>query len=925
MGISKQDFSSIKWVLSEHGEFPSTYSDSACRIISDKYFKKGEQSWFDVVKRVADTIAQSGWDQKYFDDKGEMEVFARDLGWGMLNQEFSFNSPVYFNVGIEDKPQCSACFIQSVDDTMESILDLAKKEGMLFKHGSGTGTNLSPLRAKGSPLSKGGESSGPLEFMKMYDAAAGVIKSGGKNRRSAKMVILNHDHPDIGEFIRCKADEEQLVKDGMPLERAWFQNGNNTVRVTDQFMRNATSGGDDRSPDRDKLEAMAQAAWECGDPGIQFADTINEDMPNGLECNSSNPCGEYMFIDDSACNLASINLVKCPLLSEGFETTVHLLIKAMDIIVEMSSYPSQEIEANSHKYRPLGLGYTNLGTYLMNYGAPYGGEAALDRTAHITRRMRWFAEDASRQLAERFHPYPGGSLRNAQLTLLAPTGTISFAMDCQSTGIEPVFAEESHKKLEGGGTIVSVPECIRDAEDRGVLGAIKVALSTDKDRVVTPYEHLEMMAAAQPNLSGAISKTINMPNDCTVQDVFDVYVKAWELGLKGVAVFRDGCKSFQPMTTKPKAEEIVFKNGSTMKVLPGEGEPWIGNSKFMYTDLDAHEATVKDLMKGIWPTSKGIRERATGKSNWEIDNTAAEEAVFAKSPVYEALKPSERTAEKPNVDTWVLTKNGEVIKTASTETGIIYKNGIGLFEEIPAEKPIVSPQLIAKESWDPMFRLGFMSVMNDLSGDVWREVNGGPDLVTPKTDPELDKAVKVILDLTKDRKDVYEEAGGPKPNKLPETRPSITHKVSIAGISTYITFGLYPDGSVGEVFVSMSKAGSSVRGWADSWATLLSIAIQNGVPLERLTKKFRGTKFEPAGFTGREDVRHVDSVVDCVVKLLDLHGNAGSAPADAHSERGGSDKVIGGQVYCPECGTQMSQSGTCHTCPSCGETSGGCS
>jgi ribonucleoside-diphosphate reductase alpha chain len=743
--IHKSDFPEIKWVVNgTFGEFPSFYSDNACRIISDKYFKAGESSWWEVVRRVAVTIAQSGEDQGYFSDHGETVVFARQLADGMLHQRFAFNSPVYFNVGIEDKPQCSACFIQGVEDNMESILDLARKEGMLFKHGSGTGTNLSKIRPKGSSLSKGGHASGPVDFMRMYDAGAGVIKSGGVHRRAAKMVILAAEHPDAEEFIWCKAKEEKRIKADVAsgasyedaLARAQFQNGNNSVRVTNHFMHLALE--EPYSYEAYLLEQMAKAAWECGDPGIQFDTTININMPRGLHSRATNPCSEFVFIDDSACNLASINLLKCDPYSDQFKADVRLLITAMDIIVEMSSYPSENIERNSHKYRPLGLGYTNLGAYLMGRGIAYGDDEAFDVTANVTERMSLIALGMSEELGAKFGNYPGGECRNAQLTLLAPTGTISFAMDCESTGIEPVFAEEYQKQLVGGGTVVAVPKCVENADPH----VVKVALSSDPEKVVTPEEHLRMMAAAQPYLSGAISKTINMPHDCTWEDIRDIYVRAWELGLKCVAVFRDGCKAHQPMTT--------------------------------------------------------------GKAN----------------PL-------------PEID-----------------------GDLGIFKE-------------------------------------------------------------------------YRRA------RLPVTRDSVTHKFSIGGTEGYLTVGLYKDGSPGELFINVSKAGSAVRGWADCWSILFSMALQYGIPLEKLVTKFRGSRFEPEGFTGGEDIKSATSIVDYAVQWLDQKfpgvENAHNASWDTaaglanvlQGDDASGDYLRSGRP-CPDCGTTMRRTGTCETCPACG-WNGGCS
>lgn len=758
MTITKADFPGIKWVLNEWGEFPSSYSDNSCHIISTRYFnEKDEKSMMNLVARVVNTITAKGLETGHLRDVSHATSFAVRLGGILLYQKASFNSPVWFNVGVEAEPQCSACFIQSVEDTMDGILDLVKKEGMLFKYGSGTGTNFSTLRPANSPLSKGGVASGVPEFMKLLDSGAGVIKSGGKTRRAAKMAILNYDHGDIDEFIWLKAKEERiirsLVENGMAhkeaLARAQYQNANNTVRVSDEFMEKAGKTG---TPEHELFYQMAQAAWESGDPGIQFDDTINRAMPAiGQRCNSSNPCGEYMFINESACNLASVNLMKVnPSIDRvEFARVVRTMILAMDIIVDLSSYPTEKIRENSVKYRPLGLGYTNLAAFLMTQGIAYGSAEAVEMTKKISSNMLFWAEYASKDLAEQFGGFPlqGGrksDKRNAQLTLIAPTGTISFAMDAESTGIEPVLAESQVKELVEGGTIEIVPECVGNAPHKG---AIKVALSDDPDKVVTPHEHLRMMEATQPYMSGAISKTINMPEEATVEDVMEVYYEAWKMGLKGLAIYRNNSKTYQPLRRK---EELLTDDMKT----------------------------------------------------------------------------------------------------------------------------------------DGAFAAGAMQTMYEINSR----------------------------------------------RTMPTTRKSLTHKFSVAGVEGYLTTGLYEDGTPGELFVSISKEGSTLGGIMDAWATAVSIALQYGAPLGKVVEKYRGVRFEPAGFTGNPDLPQASSVVDYIAGWLeqeflapkegepgDLHGPGEPVP-DVRA--GQSTSVHSGQT-CPECGSLTAQTGSCHTCPSCG-WGGGC-
>jgi len=760
--IYKEDFPDIKWVLNEHGAFPSTYSDNACNIIKKHYFAKGEESFFDVVKRVASMIAESGYRGGYFPDAAVTTAFAKRLGGYMLRQQAAFNSPVYYNVGVTDKPQCSACFIQSVEDTMESILDLAKKEGMLFKYGSGTGTNLSALRHKGALLSCGGEASGPVAFMRLYDAGAGVVKSGGRTRRAAKMVLLDHNHPDVEEFIWCKAIEDRvarkLIADGMDeteaYDRVRFQNGNNSVRVSDEFMRAATSEYNDlvaASPHSWQLDMMAQAAWECGDPGIQFIDEVQTGLPVEVpgKINASNPCSEYLFLDDSACNLASINIQMLdPMLQPArFQQCIETFITAMDIIVDMSGYPTPEIEANSKKYRPLGLGLTGVGAYLMTKGLAYGGDRAFQELKTIARDLWDYAYAASEKLAEQLGSPWGGEVRNAQLTLMAPTGTISFMLDAESTGIEPVVAESTVKYLSDGTTMEIIPACVKYASQKWGDHVVKTALGHNP---VDVEGHLNMMAAMQPYLSGGISKTINMPSDCTWEDVRDVYVKAWEMGLKSIAIYRDESKANQPVKVK--------------RALPA------GAALENVLDGDLRMTTLPVNVEG----------------------------------------------------------NGRV--------------------------------------------------------------------------------------------------------KLPDTRDSITHKFTVGGIEGYLTVGLYAEGYPGEIFLNISKEGSTIGGMADAWATAFSMGLQYGVPLEKLVRKFKGSSFSPAGFTGSDEIRAATSIVDYIASWLEVRF-LGPDDIDIDDEESDTDMDFAGEYdegagtfsgnVCPECGKFTVRTGSCTTCPHCG-WNGGC-
>ncbi len=654
-------------------EFPSTWSMTATNVVVSKYFSgkmtapTREKSLKELITRVAKTITGWGKQSEYFATPEDAEAFEAELTALLVNQKLSFNSPVWFNCGIEAKPQCSACFINSVEDTMQSILNLAVTEGMLFKYGSGTGSNLSPLRSSKESLTSGGKASGPVSFMKGFDAFAGVIKSGGKTRRAAKMVILNIDHPDIEEFIKCKAKEEKkawaLIDAGYDgsfggeaYESVFFQNSNNSVRVTDDFMRAVI---DDKTwqtrskngkvmetfKARELMNMIGDAAWDCGDPGLQFDTTINEwhTCSNTAPINASNPCSEYMFLDDSACNLASMNILKFikedgTFNIEEFRHGCKISIIAQEIIVSNSLYPTEKISKNSELFRPLGLGYANLGAYLMQNGLPYDSDEGRATAATITAIMTGEAYRTSAQIAQQKGPFEGylknrepflkiinkhwemakkidktlvkdGELieaakdvweeafilgqqfgfRNAQTSVLAPTGTIGFMMDCDTTGIEPDIALVKYKKLAGGGLIKivnqTVPAALKrlgysEAETKAIINYINendtiegAPYFKEKDllifdcafkpakgqRFIHYTGHVKMMSAVQPFISGAISKTVNMPNEATPRDIIDTYILAWKLGLKAVALYRDGCKKAQPLNVKAddtKAKKI---------------------------------------------------------------------------------------------------------------------------------------------------------------------------------------------------------------------------------------------------------------------------------------------------------------------------------------------------------------------------------
>jgi len=654
-------------------EIPTFWSQQATNIVVSKYFRgqletpEREQSVRQLIGRVVDTITEWAKVKRYFATEDDLQAFSDDLKHLLVQQKAAFNSPVWFNCGFEKAPQCSACFINSVQDTMESILTLAKTEGMLFKFGSGTGSNLSSIRSSREVLAGGGTASGPVSFMKGYDAFAGVIKSGGKTRRAAKMVILNADHPDIETFINCKVDEERkawaLIDAGYDgsftgpaYSSVFFQNSNNSVRVTDGFMRAVLDDGEwqtravrdnsvmDTYRASDLMSQIANATHICGDPGMQFDTTVNDwhTCPNTARINASNPCSEYMFLDDSACNLASLNLMKFvdergEFVASDFSAAVRTLITAQEIIVDSASYPSKAIERNSHDYRPLGLGYANLGALLMARGLPYDSQSGRDYAATITALMTGEAYAQSARIARdqggAFAGYADNAepfvrvmrkhrnslkdidrtnvssslyaaakeawddavelgeefgYRNAQATVLAPTGTIGFMMDCDTTGVEPDIALVKYKKLVGGGMMKIVNQTVPMAltklgyeedqiqeinafidEHETIEGAPHLKEKdlpvfdcafkpASGERSIHYMGHIRMIGATQPFISGAISKTVNVPKEATVEEIQQAYVDAWRLGTKAVSIYRDGSKRTQPLNTSRDGQKAMI-------------------------------------------------------------------------------------------------------------------------------------------------------------------------------------------------------------------------------------------------------------------------------------------------------------------------------------------------------------------------------
>jgi ribonucleoside-diphosphate reductase alpha chain len=911
-------------------EVPVDWSMTATNIVASKYLHgqmgtpEREAGVRQLVGRVVETIRDWGIKGGYFATAVDAQIFHDELAHMLLTQKVAFNSPVWFNVGCDrlepnsdgqnwhwdpatggvkysatgyKNPQCSACFINSVDDSLESILTLAKTEGMLFKWGSGTGTNLSTIRGSRETLSGGGEASGPLSFMRGFDAFAGVIKSGGKTRRAAKMVILNADHPDIMDFIECKAKEEAkaftLIKAGYdgsgPDSEAYssifFQNANNSVRVSDEFMRAYETDGDVNTytvkthepvgtyKAREIMRKISEATWLCGDPGMQFDTTINKwhTSKNTARINASNPCSEYMFLDNSACNLASFNLMKYVTPAgnfdiSGYRHSISVVITAMEILVDNSGYPTEAISRNSHDYRPLGLGYANLGALLMAFGLPYDSEGGRDFAGVVTAIMcgqaylqsaiiaancpaiasatpltasverqggacpgfyvnrepfldvirmhraevnnigksRTSGEpfsvpqldaliDASRECWDMALIYGERyGYRNSQTTVLAPTGTIGFMMDCDTTGIEPDLALVKYKKLVGGGMIKIVNNTVPAAlfklgYDNDQVNAIvsyidatgtiegapglkpehlsvfdcsfKPAKGT---RSIQYMGHIKMMAAAQPFLSGAISKTVNLPHEASVEDVAEAYAESWRQGIKAVAIYRDGSKGTQPLNTSMDAK----KEPSTLDAV---GSRVLAN---LGAGQQPAEADLKTLEAKI-----GEKLEVTAK-----------QVIAATVAFQTALEEIAKAAAVP-----VITSSAAV-------------------QSAPAKDPAQDP-------------------------------NGPP------------RAVR---------------------HRLPEERASITHKFSIGGHEGYVTVGLYPTGQVGEIFIKMAKEGSTVSGMMDAFATSISLALQHGVPLKVLCEKFAHTRFEPSGWTGNEQIGYAKSLMDYIFRWLNLRFLSGT-------------------------------------------------
>jgi ribonucleoside-diphosphate reductase alpha chain len=853
-------------------EIPKAWSLMATQVVVSKYFRgplgtpQREHSVRQMIGRVVDTI--TGWGRKdgYFAAPEDAEAFSDELTHILLHQKACFNSPVWFNCGIEEKPQCSACFILSVEDTMDSILDWYRKEGVIFKGGSGSGVNLSKIRSSKEQLAGGGTASGPVSFMKAADASAGVIKSGGKTRRAAKMVVLDVDHPDIEEFIKCKVEEEKkawaLIEagydsslDGPAYGSVFFQNANNSVRVTDEFMRAVEEDREwqtkyvrsgeacETFKARDLMRMIGESTYFCGDPGMQYDTTINDwhTCSNTARINASNPCSEYMHLDNSACNLASLNLLKYlrddgVFDTEAFRRAVDIVILAQDILIDNSSYPTPEITANARAFRELGMGYANLGALLMSLGLPYDSDAGRAYAAAVTALMSGEGYLQSSRNAAATGAFAGfevnrqpmlrvlnkhrsaaykispshvpldlltaareawdstcaeaeqNGVKNSQISVLAPTGTIAFMMDCDTTGVEPDIALIKYKKLVGGGLLKivnnTVPRALRRLgydvkqiqeiveyveehetiegaphlkdEDLAVFDcAFKPA---NGSRSIHYMGHVKMMSAVQPFISGAISKTINMPTEATVEDITHAYMESWKLGLKAVAIYRDGSKRTQPLNT--------------------------------------------------------------AKDKTEAKAGAAE----------------------------------------------------------------------SKEA-------------------------------------------------------------RPLRRRLPDERRSITHKFDIAGHEGYIIAGMYEDGQPGEIFITMSKEGSTISGLMDSFATAISIALQYGVPLRGLVDKFSHMRFEPSGFTKNPDIPMAKSIMDYIFRWLaskfldgDAQQELGIVRPEAdeeshlkkvvsiasHPPRGGAPVTTISSVTslyqqdappCPDCGAIMIRSGACYKCLNCGAVS----
>ncbi|MEU7052189.1 vitamin B12-dependent ribonucleotide reductase [Streptomyces eurythermus] len=897
-------------------EFPDFWSVNAVNIVTSKYFRgavgtpQRETSLKQLIDRIVKTYRKAGEDHKYFASPADAEIFEHELAYALLHQIFSFNSPVWFNVGTKQPQQVSACFILSVDDSMESILDWYKEEGMIFKGGSGAGLNLSRIRSSKELLSSGGNASGPVSFMRGADASAGTIKSGGATRRAAKMVVLDVDHPDIEDFIETKVKEEEKIRvlrdagfdmdlGGDDITSVQYQNANNSVRVNDEFMKAVEEGGKfglrarmtgeviEEVDAKALFRKIAEAAWACADPGIQYDDTINNwhTCPESGRITASNPCSEYMHLDNTSCNLASLNLMKFlkddgkgnqSFETERFQKVVELVITAMDISICFADFPTQKIGENTRAFRQLGIGYANLGALLMATGHAYDSDGGRALAGAITSLMTGTAYRRSAELAEVVGTYDGyarnadahkrvmkqhsdanatavrmddldtpvwaaateawqdvlrlgekNGFRNSQASVLAPTGTIGLAMSCDTTGVEPDLALVKFKKLVGGGSMQivngTVPQALRRlgyqeeqieaivahiAEHGNVIDApglrqehYEVFDCAMGERAISPMGHVRMMAAIQPWISGAISKTVNMPETATVEEVEEIYFEAWKLGVKALAIYRDNCKVGQPLSAKKK-------------------DP-----------------------------------------------------------------ADEKKAEEP----------------AAAE-------------------------------------------------------------------PKVEKVVEYR----------------PVRKRLPKGRPGITTSFTVGGAEGYMTANSYPDDGLGEVFLKMSKQGSTLAGMMDAFSIAVSVGLQYGVPLETYVSKFTNMRFEPAGMTDDPDVRMAQSIVDYIFRRLaldflpfetrsalgihsaeerqrhletgsyepaedevDVEGLAQSAPRaqelkavatpkaeseaakpapkQAHTSAELVEMQLGIQADAPlcfSCGTKMQRAGSCYICEGCGSTSG---
>ncbi|MCD0484665.1 vitamin B12-dependent ribonucleotide reductase [Streptacidiphilus sp. ASG 303] len=889
-------------------EFPDSWSVNAVNIVTSKYFRgavgtpQREWSLKQIIDRVVRTYRAAGEENGYFATPADAEIFEHELTYALLHQVFSFNSPVWFNVGTPQPQQVSACFILAVDDSMESILDWYKEEGMIFKGGSGAGLNLSRIRSSKELLTSGGNASGPVSFMRGADASAGTIKSGGATRRAAKMVVLDVDHPDVEAFIETKVKEEEKIRalrdagfdmdlGGDDITSVQYQNANNSVRVSDEFMKAVETGGEFglrarltgeviETVDAKKLfRKMAEAAWACADPGIQYDSVINHwhTCPESGRINASNPCSEYMHLDNSSCNLASLNLMKFlrdddTFDAERFAKVVELVITAMDISICFADFPTEKIGETTRAFRQLGIGYANLGALLMATGHAYDSEGGRALAGAITSLMTGTAYRRSAELAAIVGPYDGyarnaephqrvmrqhaeantaatrmddldtpvwaaateawqdvlrlgaeNGFRNAQASVLAPTGTIGLMMDCDTTGVEPDLALVKFKKLVGGGSMQIVnntvpralarlgyhPEQVEAivahiAEHGNVVDApglkpehYEVFDCAMGERAISPMGHVRMMSAIQPWISGAISKTVNMPESATVEEVEEIYFEAWKLGVKALAIYRDNCKVGQPLSAKTKGSDA-------------------------------------------------------------------------------------KAAEKP---------------AAAVEKVVEYR---------PVRK------------------------------------------------------------------------------RLPKGRPGITTSFTVGGAEGYMTANSYPDDGLGEVFLKMSKQGSTLAGMMDAFSIAVSVGMQYGVPLETYVSKFTNMRFEPAGLTDDPDVRMAQSIVDYIFRRLaldflpfetrsalgihsaeerqrhletgsyepaeeedvDVEGLAQSAPreksrpADVPATPRAAAQPVPVQVHsstelveaqqglnadaplCFSCGTKMRRAGSCYLCEGCGSTSG---